>query len=45
MCIRDSTTGYRSVERSYQEAKSHEVDGKECDKLKSQDLDGKEESK
>ena len=43
--VGEHTTGYRSVERSYQEAKSHEVDGKECDKLKSQDLDGEEESK
>lgn len=43
--VGEHTTGYRSVERSYQEAKSHEVDGEECEKLKTEDLDGNEDSK
>ena len=31
--VGEHTTGYRSVERSYQEVKEHEVEGKECENL------------
>lgn len=43
--VGEHTTGYRSVERSYQEAKGHEVDGKACENLDIEDIDGKEQTK
>lgn len=43
--VGEHTTGYRSVERSYQEAKVHEIDGKACENLEIEDIDGDEQTK
>lgn len=43
--VGEHTTGYRSVERSYQEAKGHETDGKACENLQIEDIDGEEQTK
>ena len=43
--VGEHTTGYRSVERSYQEVKEHEVEGKECENLEIEDIDGNKQTK
>lgn len=43
--VGEHTTGYRSVERSYKEAKGHEVEGRACENLEIEDIDGKEQTK